>query len=1004
MKKFVAMLLVLALAFSLAACGAPAASQENDWTLRREKMTQEEADAVPTQLVTIETALGSIQGVQKEGYREFRGVKFATAERWEEAVAVTTPWEGVYDATAWGDRSMQFKGLYGFADSVINQFYEDEALVTFPAEYSEDSLNLNIWTPDNAKECPVLVYIHGGAFMTGSNTDTSTDGEAYANHGIITVSINYRLGPWANIYGDGYEGNLALTDQLTAIRWVRDNIADYGGDPSRITIMGESAGAMSVQNLLMTPLMEDGLIAGAIMMSGGGNLRHNDLPISSATMGVIWQQVKNGGGYADISEMKGLSSKELFEVWAYNLGELSDAAASPINNGVSLIENVNSALANGNVQNVPTMIGMLSEDMYPYSLYCAATEYGQKRAAAGGEPVYLYYFDRQQPGDTTFGAFHAADLYYAFGTLYRNWRPFDDVDYRIADNMIDYISNFVKTGDPNSKGLAEWKPATAEEQLFMHFGDEEAAMIAPDKWFLSDNQYNLPTFPYADRVKYPGAEGGSNTGTGKGTVISAEDLMGVWTILGWNSLTDGSFTGISGEQTFEFDGKQVKYFIGADLTSVSNYTFEDEYNIALRGENADPDGDALIWTIYLNEKGQLLIEDPTYNIAYVCVSPNSAKPITPEELLGEWVITGWDVAADGSHVPVDYEAIFTFEETQRHYHVDGVLNNTRDYYWKDDMTIVIVMDGTEHECGVYWGRDGYMMLEDPRYGIIYTCYRQGSEPGFEPGGETDEPSLPTPFYNDVTAASNADIQGTWNITGWIVKADGSFAGVQGQTFVFDGNRLGYYIGTALTSASAYYFEDQYNIGLRADGASQEEDYGVLWTLYFNDKGQLLIEDPSFSIIYVCELIKADKEADEPAVEPTPEPSAEPSVEPTPEPGKEPESSLPTPFYNDVTAASNADIQGTWNITGWIVKADGSFAGVQGQTFVFDGNRLGYYIGTALTSASAYYFEDQYNIGLRADGASQEEDYGVLWTLYFNDKGQLLIEDPSYSIIYVCEKA
>ena len=101
--------------------------------------------------------------------------------------------------------------------------------------------------------------------MTGSNTDASTDGEAYAHHGVITVAINYRLGPFHSVWGDGYTGNLALTDQLTALRWVKDNIADYGGDPERITVMGESAGAVSVQNLLISPLVEDGLISGAIM-------------------------------------------------------------------------------------------------------------------------------------------------------------------------------------------------------------------------------------------------------------------------------------------------------------------------------------------------------------------------------------------------------------------------------------------------------------------------------------------------------------------------------------------------------------------------------------------------------------------------------------------------------------------------------------------------------------------------------------------------------------------
>lgn len=118
MRRIWAVLLICALALSLPACsGRQAALEEDDWVLRREKMTQEEADQAPeeNQLFTLSTACGEIQGIQKEGYREFRGIRYATAERWEEAVAVTG-WDGVYDATVWGDRSCQYYGFYNIAD------------------------------------------------------------------------------------------------------------------------------------------------------------------------------------------------------------------------------------------------------------------------------------------------------------------------------------------------------------------------------------------------------------------------------------------------------------------------------------------------------------------------------------------------------------------------------------------------------------------------------------------------------------------------------------------------------------------------------------------------------------------------------------------------------------------------------------------------------------------------------------------------------------------------
>ena len=520
MKKVLPVLLALSMLFSLVACDGSTGETGDGWQLRREKLTQEEMDQTPTedQLITLDTACGQIQGIQQDGYREFRGVRYATAERWEQAQPVES-WDGVYDATTWGDGSCQYFGFYHMADSTVSQFYMDEAIASAPIQYSEDSLNLNIWTPDDAEDCPVLVYIHGGSYMTGSNTDASTDGEAYAHHGVITVAINYRLGPFHSVYGDGYTGNLALTDQLTALRWVKENIADYGGDPNRITVMGESAGAVSVQNLLISPLVEDGLISGAIMLSGGGDLSSIGSPTTPELVEPIWTTLKQNLGVSSIDQLKELPADELYAAWLKALGAYSGTATTPVLDGVALTQDVGEALKQNTVKDVPCIIGMLSEDMWPLTLYNAATGYAQSRAEAGGKPVYLYYFDRQQPGDNSFGAFHAADLYYVFGTLYRNQRPFDDTDYRIAENMIDYISNFVKTGDPNGSGLTQWESATTEDQKFIHFGDEAPSMVEPDIEALSATQLEGWVFPYADSIAPPEIE---DTPTGeKGARIAA---------------------------------------------------------------------------------------------------------------------------------------------------------------------------------------------------------------------------------------------------------------------------------------------------------------------------------------------------------------------------------------------------------------------------------------------------------------------------------------------------
>lgn len=196
----------------------------------------------------------------------------------------------------------------------------------------------------------MLVYIHGGSYMTGSNTDASTDGEAYAHHGVITVAINYRLGPFHSVWGDGYTGNLALTDQLTALRWVKDNIADYGGDPERITVMGESAGAVSVQNLLISPLVEDGLISGAIMLSGGGSLSEIGSPTVPALVEPIWTKVKQDLGVDSLDELKDLPAQELYAAWVAALGAYAGTATTPVLDGVALVDNVDTALDNNTVK------------------------------------------------------------------------------------------------------------------------------------------------------------------------------------------------------------------------------------------------------------------------------------------------------------------------------------------------------------------------------------------------------------------------------------------------------------------------------------------------------------------------------------------------------------------------------------------------------------------------------------------------------------------------------
>src|SRR6516162_11212698 len=203
---------------------------------------------------------GAVRGTVSSGVLAFLGIPYAAApfgaNRMRPPQPVR-PWEEERDATAFGptvpkgDYPPQYARL--FPEVVIG---------------GEECLNLNVWTPDTgAAGLPVLVWIHGGAFTNGSSSVADYDGAAFARDGVVCVSINYRLAAEGFLFLDDGIANLGLLDQLAALRWVQDNIASFGGDPARVTVAGESAGAMSVITLLSMPRAE-GLFAQAIAQSG----------------------------------------------------------------------------------------------------------------------------------------------------------------------------------------------------------------------------------------------------------------------------------------------------------------------------------------------------------------------------------------------------------------------------------------------------------------------------------------------------------------------------------------------------------------------------------------------------------------------------------------------------------------------------------------------------------------------------------------------------------------
>lgn len=214
--------------------------------------------------ITVTVDGGQVSGTLSDGVSIFRGVPYAAAPVGEQAFAApapVTPWDGTRDTSAEGPSCWQSP----YPDPVGTWFGK----VTAP-ELGGESLNVNVWTPDpGATGLPVMVWIHGGAFVRGANASPTYDGSAFARDGVVLVSVNYRLGAYGWLPVDGAPTNLGMRDQIAALRWVQDNIAAFGGDPGNVTIFGESAGGMSVAGLLASPGAR-GLFSKAIVQSGHG--------------------------------------------------------------------------------------------------------------------------------------------------------------------------------------------------------------------------------------------------------------------------------------------------------------------------------------------------------------------------------------------------------------------------------------------------------------------------------------------------------------------------------------------------------------------------------------------------------------------------------------------------------------------------------------------------------------------------------------------------------------
>lgn len=394
---------------------------------------------------------------------------------------------------------------------------------------SEDCLTLNVWAPAGARSAPVIVWIHGGSLRIGGSAEPLFDGANFARRGVVFVSINYRLGVlgWLAHPALSAEsphrasGNYGLLDQIEALRWVRDNVAAFGGDPANVTIMGESAGALSVTYLLVSPLAR-GLFAKAIAQST--NLRA--MPELRRAAHGFPSGEDIGAAFARNAGAGGLEALRAMDAEALTLAAPRlRLAPQGVMDGWALPRQLVDAYDSGEQARVPLLTGFTSGEMrtglvplppapadarayeaeiarrygdlapaflalYPSSdiresmlatlrdaVFGWSSERMARQHAAAGDPAYLYLFDHCDPAARSrrLCAFHASELPYVFGhvgggaTLPPNWpRPEGAEEAALSDAMMDYWVRFARSGTPNGPGREPWPPYSDRES-FMRF-------------------------------------------------------------------------------------------------------------------------------------------------------------------------------------------------------------------------------------------------------------------------------------------------------------------------------------------------------------------------------------------------------------------------------------------------------------------------------------------------------------------------------------------------------
>ena len=427
---------------------------------------------------------GQVIGVPTptKGVIAYKGLPFAAPPvgdlRWVEPQPVV-PWEGVKTADTYGAAAWQVSWN-------PEGFYGREWRASGSVPFNEDCLYLNVWTPAAGKtgeKLPVAMWIHGGGYREGFAFEPEMDGgEAWASRGVILVTVTYRLGVFGFLThplltaesAHGVSGNYGLLDQAAAIKWISNNIEQFGGDPNNITIFGQSAGAGSVQAQCASPLSK-GLISKAISMSGGG-LSEGRPGMLLDTAQVASKKMMDYFEVTTLEQMRALPFDTLIKMSAdYAAATKKRVSWSPVIDNYMSTGTFATVARAGEIADIPYVFGGTANDMNDATK--AIADFCALRAEKSTNPAFAYLFSRQLPGDEN-GAFHSSDLWYVFNSFRHSWRPFTAGDNELSTKMVDYWTNFAKYGKPEGRVSGLWTPYTAEKPEFMVLdADEEKAIF-----------------------------------------------------------------------------------------------------------------------------------------------------------------------------------------------------------------------------------------------------------------------------------------------------------------------------------------------------------------------------------------------------------------------------------------------------------------------------------------------------------------------------------------------